>query len=325
MPTNFALSSEYTMAEVAKTLGADGNELAFVDTLSQRTPFLEEGYWMEADDFNSHHFSQALSEPSGSDSVNNVGVAWEVANVVPVTEIIQGIESWLRIDLRTLRRKRNPEQYITQQVGIFINGLKKTIHDRILYGNNATYPDRITGLQPRYNLSASAPWANVTLAGGHTATTQSSAWTLKWGPDAVYFVYPHGGQDFIKIEKYPDEIVYDPSGNPYKAYCVHFEIHFGLCIADPRKISRLANIEGTDHAWTADLQLNNWASFPDQDTEGCVLYVPPFVYTEIQVAAMDRTNVLYGSSEIFGRKVMDFQGVPIIPCGRLTKTEAVVT
>jgi len=330
-------TTEYTMIEVAKSIGAQGNDLALVDTLSQKTPFMEEGYWMEADDFQSHHFMQALSEPVGVDSVINVGVGWDVATSTPVTELIQGLEDYLRIDMRILSKRRSPQQYIKQQCDIFVKGLKKTMHDRILYGNytassavgvgpstsiGGPSADRIQGLMARFNTIATNPWYNVTSNAGSGALAQASTLAIVWGSDAVFFVYPHGGQDFIKVTDMGERLVYDSSQKPYTAYVVHFQITFGLCVADPRKVQRLANVN-TTAVWTSTAQLKALGQLPD-GFEGAVLYVPRFVFTQMQIEAATKTNSFYTKEEIWGRQQSVFQGVPFKMVDRMASNEAVV-
>ena len=343
-------TTEYTMIEVAKSIGAQGNDLALVDTLSQRTPFLEEGYWMEADDFQSHHFMQALSEPVGTDSVINVGVGWVRRRATlpagrrsgtPVTELIQGVEDYLRIDMRILSKRRNPQQYLKQQTDAFVRGLKKTIHDRILYGNyvgtsgattvgvgpsttiGGLSADRIIGLMTRYNTIATNPWYNVLGASGSTANGEASALACVWGPEGIFFVYPHGGQDFVKVEDMGQQLVYDSNSKPYTAYVVHFLIQFGLCVADPRKVQRIANMDST-HLWTPTLALKSLGQLPD-GLDGAVIYVPRWVFTQIQINAVAvQTNVFYTKEEVWGHQQTMFQGVPVRMCERMASNEAVV-
>ena len=337
-------TTEYTMIEVAKSIGAQGNDLALVDTLSQRTPFLEEGYWMEADDFQSHHFMQALTEPVGVDSVINVGVGWDVYAQTPVTELIQGIEDYLRIDMRILTKRRNPQQYLKQQTDGFVRGLVKTIHDRILYGNyvdlsgaggvgvgpstaiGGRSADRINGLTQRYNTIATNPWYNVTSLSGAGANAQSSCWTLVWGPQGVFFVYPHGGQNFIKVTDMGEQLVYDSNNKPYTAYVVHFLIQFGLCVADPRKAQRLCNMTTTT-GWTAAAMLKSMGQLPD-GFDGAVIYVPRWVFTAMQVDAITASATVghfYTKEEIWGHQQTLFQGVPIRMCERIATNEAIVS
>jgi hypothetical protein len=332
-------TTEYTMIEVAKSIGAQGNDLALIDTMSQKTPFMEEGYWMEADDFQSHHFMQTLNEPVGIDSVINVGVGWDVATATPVTEIIQGIEDYMRIDMRILAKRRNPQQYIKQQCDVFVRGLTKTMHDRILYGNytantavgvgtsgsspiGGASADRIQGIMSRFNTIATNPWYNVTSNAGSGTNAQASTLAIVWGPDAVFFTYPHGGQDFVKVTDMGEQLVYDSSQKPYQAYVVHFALQFGLNVADPRKVQRLANINTTAY-WSSTNQLKALGQLPD-GYDGAVLYVPRFVWTYMQIDAMTKSNSFYTKEEIWGRQQTMFQGVPIKMVDRMASNEAVV-
>ena len=335
-----SLNTEYTMLEVAKSLGAQGDELALIDTLSQQNPFLEEGYWMEADDFQTHHFNQVLNEPTGSDSVVNVGVAWDVANTTPVTELIQGIVDWLRIDNRILSKHPNPRAYIEQQIGIFTRGLAKTFHDRIIYGNyvantsvgvgsvaaGGVSADRVNGLAARFNTIATNPWYNVVSNTGAASNGESSTWIIQWGPDGMFFVYPRGGKNWVSVEDKGVMTVYDSNYYPYDAYVIRFEIEFGLCVADPRKVQRLANIDNaaSTSKWLADNQLISLGQLPN-GSDGAVMYVPRFVKTQMQIAANDKSNVLYGSEEIWGHNQMMFQDVPVRMCERIAANEAVVS
>ena len=335
-------TTEYTMIEVAKSIGAQGNDLALVDTLSQRVPFLEEGYWMEADDFQSHHFMQALTEPVGVDSVINLGVGWDVYAQTPVTELIQGIEDYLRIDMRILSKRRNPQQYLKQQTDGFVRGLVKTIHDRIIYGNytaNAAVgvgpstsiggasPFRIQGLAARFNTIATNPWYNVITNSGSGANAQSSTWSIVWGQDGVFFVYPHGGQDFVKVEDLGQQLVYDSNSKPYTAYVIHFIIQFGLCVADPRKVQRVANITTTAF-WTSTVQLKALGQLPD-GLDGAVIYVPRFVFTYMQIDAtgygISNSGKYYTKEEVWGHQQSMFQGCPIRMCERIATNEAIVS
>ena len=330
------------MIEVAKGIGAKGNQLALVDTLSQRTPMLEEGYWIEADDFLSHHFMQALAEPVGVDTIVNVGVGWDVYTETPVTELIQGLEDYFRIDMRILKKKSDPQKYLKQQIDAFVRALTKTFHDRVLYGNyigangvsntavgvgpstsiGGASAARITGLMTRFNTIATNPWYNVITNSGTGAAAQASTLALKWGEDGVYFVYPHGGQNFIEVEDLGQVLVYDSNRNPYTAYVVHFIISFGLCVADPRNVQRVANIT-TSAYWAPTPQLKALGQMPN-GLEGAVLYVPRFVYTYMQVDALLGTNKLYTKEEVWGHQQDMFQGVPVRMLERMATNESIV-
>lgn len=335
------LTSVMTMAEAAKSIGADGQMLSLVDVVSQGTPLLEEGHWEEADDFNSHHFLQSMTEPVGTDSVINTGVSWEVATTKPVTEIIQGLESAFKIDIRILRKQKNAEEYKRAQVELFLRGLSKSFHDRVFYGNttvaptSAISPDQITGLHPRFNAISAATYnqiqgstywpLNVVSATGSSANVQSSIYAIKWGKDGVFFTFPRDGQDFIAIEDMPEiQLVYDANNKPFRAEVTFFNISFGLCVADWRCVQRLCNIDAT-HKWTSNLMIQLLAGFPDTDLSNVVIYVPRFVWIQMSQEANGNTNSFHFDDAPWGKKTVFFQDIPIRVCDRITQTEPVIS
>jgi hypothetical protein len=319
----FSMSSEYTLLEVAKSIGADGRQLALVDTLAQHAPFIEEGYWTEADDFNSHHFLQVLSEPMGSDTRINRGYAWENPTTKPCTIPLQGIAVNSRIDTELLARQRDPEAFRSARAEITVRGMKKTVHDRIIYGNSAFFPDQINGLWTMYpNLtSGGVPVKNVTGNGGVIAGAQSSTWALKWGLDGVFFAYPRGGKDFIQIKDGGEQLVADSQTPPlyYWAMVTTFKIQFGLGVADPKNCQRLANID-TVATWginQAERQLQAFSSFADDSFENAVLYAPRRVWSQMTIATESKSNLALAWGEAWGAPVKMVHTVPVRLCERL--------
>lgn len=342
MATN-ALNSVMTMVEAAKSMGADGNQLAVVDTIALATPFLEEGHWEEANDYNSHHFIQVMTEAVGTDSVINVGVAWEVNTTRPVTELIQGLESATKIDTRILRMMRDPETYRRTQEELTLRGLKKAFHDRILYGNftltggNSTAkvsPDQVVGLMPRFNAISGATYnqiqgttywpINVISMAGSTSNGETSMYIVKWGPDGVFFTYPRGGRNFITVDDLDLQLVYDGSSNPYKAEVTMFEINWGLCVADWRCVQRICNMDAT-HKWTSSIMVQALAGLPDEDMSGVVIYVPRTVWIWMSQEALSNTNSFHFDDAPWGRKTIYFQDIPIRLCDRIQTVEPVVS
>ena len=346
MATN-VLTGIRTMAEAAKSIGAHGNELAVVDVLSQRTPMLQEGHWEEANDFNSHHYLQTLTEIQGTDTVINVEVSWEEPTMKPVTEIIQGIESYSKADSRIVRMQNNAEQYRRTRDNLRIKQLGKAVQDRMLYGNSTTglttsvNPAQVTGIIPRFSkisgvtynqLVGTQYWPlNVVSAGGSTANSQASALAIKWGPDGVYFTYPRGGKNFIQAEdvsaRYGGPILITSSTGAYEAEISHFSLSFGIAVADWRAVQRICNInKATDtKPWTSTLQVQLLAAFPDADWTNVVLYVNITTWTEMLQEALSNTNSFHFDDAPWGGSpTVYFQTIPVRLCDRMVNTEPVV-
>lgn len=332
MPSGFG--TQYTMAEVAKSHGADGRQLAVVDTISFKTPFLEEGYWAEANNFNSHSFQQTLSKPKGTDVRANLGYAWENPVTKPVIAPIQGIAINTKIDTVILARERDPQGFRAARDLLTISGQKNTVHDRILYGNSMMFPDQIDGMWTMFpNLSSGGQMGpSVTDNGGRVAGAQSSTYSLKWGPGGVYFVYPRGGRDFIVIKDGGEQLVPDNSTPPkyYWAMVTTFIIQFGLVVEEPRCFQRVANIDSvatwgspslavwpTSQPNDASAQIAAYSQFPDDNLDGVVTYAPRSVWTQMNQSIERKANVWLTMEEAWGRRVMHCHSVPIKLCERI--------
>ncbi len=323
MPSGFG--TQYTMAEAAKDHGADGRQLAIVDTISFKTPFLEEGHWEEADDFNSLHFQQVLSKPKGTDVRANLGYGWENPVTKPVTAPVQGIAVNTKIDVVILARQRDPQGFRSARDLLTVSGMKNTVHDRMLYGSNAMFPDQIDGWWTQFpNLSSGGQMGpSVTDNGGRIAGRQSSTYTVKWGPGACYFVYPRGGRDFIVIKDGGEQLVPDNQTPPkyFWAMVSTYIIQFGSVVEDPRNFQRVANIDtvatwgGADNS--AGPQIAAYSQFPDDTLDGCVTYAPRAIWTQMNQSLERKSNVWLSMQEAWGRRVLHCHMVPVKLCERI--------
>jgi len=337
-------STQYTMTEVAKSHGADGRQLAIVDTISYKAPYLEEGYWIEGNNFNSHNFLQTLSKPKGSDVRVNLGYTWENPVTLPAVAPIQGIATNTKIDVVLLARERDPQGFRMARDILTLSGLKNTVHDRIQYGNMAMFPDQINGIWTMFpNLASGGPIGPSVIdnggrlaPGGVPGNGVTSTYSLKWGPGCVYFVYPRGGRDFITIKDGGEQLVPDNSTPPkyYWAMVTTFIIQFGLVVEDPRYVQRLANIEvgpnavntwanpsstlwGTYTPFSAPAQISAYSQFPDDNLDGVVTYAPRPVWTQMNIGLENKSNVWLSMDEAWGRRVLHCHMVPVKLCERI--------
>ena len=340
MPGN-SFGSVVTMAEAVKNIGPSGEQLAVVDVISQGTPIMEEGHFEESNDYNSYRLLQTMTEAVGTDAIINQGVNWEVNTLRPVTEVIQELESALKIDIRILRKQKNAEEFKRIQAELFIRGLAKSFHDRVFYGNSSIgqttsiSPDEITGLHTRFNSIANISYnqiqgvpywpGNVFSAGGNTGGGESSLWLIKWGKDGVFFPFPRDGQDFINIEDMPEiQLVYDANNRPFRAEVTFFSMGFGLCVADWRCVQRMCNIDLT-HPWSSDLMVSMIAGLPDTDMTGVVAYCTRQTWIQAMQQAKNNANSFHFDDAPWGRKTAFFMDIPFRVVDRLTATEPVIT
>lgn len=346
MPSSFG--SVYTMAEMAKNYSSDGRVLAIVDVISYKAPFLEEGHWVEANNFNSHSFQQVLSKPKGTDVRANLGYGWENPVTMPVVAPIQGVAVNTKIDVMILQRERDPQGFRTGRDLITISGMKNTVHDRMLYGNMQMFQDQINGIWTMLpNLASGGPIGPSVqdnggrIAGGGAPGTaggmsgESSTYSIKWGPGGFYFTFPRGGRDFIIIKDGGEQLVPD-NNNPARyfwAMVSTYIIQFGSVMEDPRAVQRVANIDvgpAAASTWgnptnvpvgtqpnSAYWQIAAYSQFPDDILDGVVTYADRPVWTQMNQALEQKSNVWLTMDEAWGRRVLHCHMVPVKLCERI--------
>jgi hypothetical protein len=239
----------------------------------------------------------------------------------PVTEPLQGLRSWSRIDTRILDKKKNPEKYRSDRNRQHVKGMAKTFHTRSLYGNHDIYPDQISGLITRVDDLSTHPESvyNGSASGG------MSILVVKWGPGGVYFTYPRNGQNFIRERDMKERIVYDSDNLPWTAVVSLFEINFGLCVEDYRNFQRYCNIAVTGDTNIFDDDKLIAVLNQMEDLDNAVIYVNKTAKTQMDQNANNKTNVNYTVENVWGRPTTMFQQVPVRRLDSLLTTESAVS
>lgn len=312
------LNNYHTLVELAKRTKPDGNMAELINTLAEKNPMLEEAHWEQANDINSHQFVQVISEPMGSFGRINKDIPFSAARTKQVVEPIGSIVDALKVDERLLEKAPNASEYMAREAELHVSGMGKTAHRTLLYGSRAVEPDGIDGFMTRL----SALGSNV-INGGATGAATSSILVVKWGRDGAYLTYPRNFGKFLE-EKGPDRVwVSEGQGasGGYWAQVATWAINMGLCIAKPKNVQRIANISaaGGQNGFNADLLVQALDSL--DNTDGAVIYVPKAVYTQMNIALMNKTNTHYSREEEWGRPVLHFMGIPVKRCDQMLATE----
>ncbi len=345
MATNTRTAATTAM-DVASHFYGRGQQLEVIDILSEKLPIFRDAHWVEANDFTTHHYMQTLSEPSGSDTVYNQGVAWELGLDSPVTVTLQGLESYSRVDVRILKDSPDPAAYRRGQDAKFVRGLGKSAEARVLYGRTtqstrtSVSPDQILGLAAMFNIynSGVQPWntiqgsqywlPNVNLAGGSTANKQSSAWMIKWAEDGLFMLFPNGGKGFVEVEPMQQPVIItDSNGNAVTYEITHFKIGFGVAVGDWRNVTRLANINKANdtHPWTSDLMTPLIDVMPDGGT-GAIMYINRTTMQEVRLEVKNNANVFHFDDAPWGpMEIPYFMEAAIAIDDEITNTEVVIS
>jgi hypothetical protein len=329
----FDIATQYTLPEVLRAKGPDGKYMDAIDVLSKNVPMIEEGVWDEANGDTTHEMLRVTKKPTGTFGRLNKGVAVEAVTTVPITEYLGTLESRMEIDTRIIRKSSDPIKFRRDREKLHMSGLKDTMHEAIFsynsHGNRGTDMAEFDGLGTRFGKLV----ADQVVGMGGTGSDLSSAWLIKWGLDGFHFLYPRDGNKILNVVDHGEEKVFDSAGDPYYALVSAFEWTMGIGIADNRCVKRLANIEqtgdysffgGTDPTLGENKLLELIGTIP-KPLSNTAIYVGPKLEVQIRKRLMNHDNVFFSESTIWGRPMLQFQGLPIITVDTLGITETALT
>lgn len=306
----------------------NGRMLPIAEVLQNENPIIGDMPFFEANEIFGHRYSVRSSKPTGSYRKLNQGVATEKSTRTPDYEDIAMLEAWSEVDAKLVDNHPDPAAYRLQEDLAFVEGMRDTSASTIFYGNQATTPEKMNGFATRFATLSSTSKngvSNVIGASG-TGSDTTSIWIVQWGVRRVYGMYPKGSSGGLGMESFGKEVLLDSNSLKYTGYRTHFTWDMGLVVEDDRCVQRIANIEtaGSSNIFDEDDLITALNRLPFGGA-GAVIYCNRTIMTQIQINAKDKSNVAYGSNEVFGRRVFDFLGVPIRKCDAILDTETAIS
>jgi hypothetical protein len=320
---------QLTLAELAKRKDPTGNLAIIANVLARDNEILTDAPWMEANDTFSHRITRVLKMPAGTFRKLNAGVPISSAQTLVVSETIGMLADYSQADKVLVDAARSPKAFRMGEARIKLEGLSQTLATKLIYGNSHTTPEEPTGLAPRLNDTDND---NVIDAGGSGSDT-TSIYVVKWGEDGCYLIYPKGAPNFGVSHRDLGEVTADSgyidsasAHALYQVYRDYFEVKVGMAVRDNRYIGRVANIEvsGTSNIFDPDDLIDLFNLMPQRGV-GAVCYVNRKIFSQMDKQAMDKSNVLYSVSNIFGVPTTTFRGFPVRLVEAITSTETQVT
>lgn len=312
--------NQHTLVELANRTN-NGNIITIAETLAQTNEIFSDIVFREANSNLGEKINRRVSVPTGTWRRINKGVAKESSQTVSLIEGIGMLEARSEIDKKLVEMSGDPAGYRQTEDLAFVEGLGQTMASALFYGNVATDPERFNGLATRLSAITSGSVYNS----NGTGNDVTSIFVVKWGPNAVYGIFPKGSNVGLDMEDLGEDDATDEDGNKFRAYVTLFSWDVGLAVRDQRCIKRIANIEssGSSNTFDDDLLVRALNDLPG-GPGNIAIYVNKTVKTQMDILAKDKTNVNYTASEQFGRPVTNFQGVPIRLCDAILNTESAI-
>lgn len=316
-----AVNSQLTLVELAKRSVNSKIVTDIAETLTNIIQVMEDAVHVECNQQDHHTFTQRMSLPAGAWRQLYGGVAEEASVTKQVTESTGRLEAYSKIDEDLIELAGNSAAFRRTEDMAFLEGLTQTFGTALVYGNIGINPEQIQGWALRY-----ATLGTLIKGASGTGSDTSSIWLVQWGQTKCHMIYPQGSSVGLDAEDLGVETVLDGSNNPYRAYRTHFKWKTGFAVHDNRCIGRVANIEsaGAANLFNPDLLVALINQMIERAAGG-VLYVNPTVQTQMDIAAMDKSNGYYSVKEIFGVPTTHFRGIPIKQFDSITITESAIS
>lgn len=198
----------------------------------------------------------------------------------------------------------------------------------LMYGNQATAPQKFNGFMPRLNDHTTAlSKENIVDAGG-TGTDNTSILLVGWSPRTVFGIFPKGSAAGLQRKDNGEQEVLDASNNRYTALEEKFTWDAGLVVKDWRYVVRIANIDVSnltgETSATDILKAMTIAVHKPPSLNGArwAMYMNNTVLTMLDIQAQNKTNVYLTVGNEEGNYKTAFRGIPLRRVDQMLNTEA---
>jgi len=333
--TEFNMRDQLTLLELAKRMNL-GSLLAIVEVLDTTNEWLEDAIWLEANQPMSHITTQRTSKPAGTWRAINEGVAPEASSTNQITEGMGILEAYSRVDVLLAELSGNVAAFRSGEDKAFIAGLSDELSKvmftdetgsasiHLPYGTIDSTPERFNGLPTRLD---DAGLFNVHPHGSAQGlTNDTSIYVVQWGRDKVHMCYPKGSPTLGVVHENKGQQTIDVTtvaGTPslMEALVSHFKLHAGLVVRDDRCIRRIPGFKTSmvggvtysfhDTGHPGHHKLIEVLNALPYKGKGARIYCNNTLKTQMDILAVDKSNVMYNIENWSGRNITTFKGVPI--------------
>lgn len=330
-----------TLVDVAKQLDPDGKIARIGELLNQENDILDDIIWVEGNLPTGNRTTVRAGLPTVGFRALNEGVARSKSSTAQFDEGAAMLEGFSEVDRKEAILSGNVSQYRMNEAAAFREAMFQAFTTCLVYGNAVSTPKQFNGLATRFGAisAASTTTGQQIIDCGGTGTDNYSIYLVVWDSEKVRGIYPKGTKAGLFHEDASDvtdagdgfprgTVLYDASGNPYMGYRDHHEWNCGFSIKDYRYVARAANIDRSDLINTiatgADLQ-DIFIQLAErvQNTNGkAAFYAPRVITSMLRRQLVNKKNGFLSWDEIGGRRVLNFDGIPIRRVDAMNVNEA---
>lgn len=325
-------SSYLGLIDKFKREDASGQAAQIIEMLMETNTVLEDAIAQECNQGLGHLTTIRTGLPSVAWGRLYQGIPQSKSATVQVTDTTGFVEGLSTIDKRLLDISKNPKQTRLQEATAFLEKLNQEVATKIFYGNTATDPEEFMGFAPRFN-DLGAPNGGQIVDAEGTGSDNTSIWFIAWGDSQSHLLYPEGTQAGITREDKGEQRVLDSNSNAYYVMEELFRWHIGLTVRDWRYVVRIANIDTSLlAAGSVDIykymRKAFWRLRSHRISGGkLAIYCNSDVLEALDADTTPTTStsasfVRLKPTEVDGKEVMAYRGIPVRQVDALVNTEA---
>jgi hypothetical protein len=332
-----------TLVDIAKRLDPDGKIARIAELLNQSNQILDDMIWKEGNLPTGERTTVRAGLPGVAFRALNEGVPRSKSLVSQFDEGAAMLEGFSEVDRKEAILSGNVAEFRLSEQGAFYESMNQTMATTLFYGNANASPKQFTGLAPRFStISGNTTTGQQIIDCGGVGTDNMSIWLVVWGTNTVMGIYPKNSKAGLFHEDVSDvtaasdgfprgTVLYDANGNPYMGYRDHYEWNCGLAVKDYRYVVRACNISraalSKDFSTGADLQdvmiqMAERVQSMEMGGTRAAFYAPRAITTMFRRQLLNKKNAFLSYDDIGGRKVLNFDGVPIRRVDALNIQEA---
>lgn len=326
-----------TLADWAKRTDPNGQVVDIVEMLGQTNEILADMLWKEGNLLTGHRTTMRTGLPTVAWRLINQGIQPSKSTTAQIDEVTGMLEAWSEIDVELARLAGNPAEFRLSEAGAFIEAMNLEMAQTLFYGNAGAAPEEFTGLSPRYSsLNASVANSQNIISGAGSGSDNTSIWLILWGERTIHGIFPKGskaGLDHQDLGEETAETVAGLGQMRMRVYRDMWSWKCGIALRDWRYVVRIPNIDVSNlvaESSAADIiKLLTKATWriPAMGAGRPVIYMNRTVgqMLDIQAQATVKAGGQLGYSDLEGKRVLSFRGIPIRITDALLETEAAVT
>ena len=324
-----------TYLDIASRLGPDNKISGIIELSSRTNEILQDMLVLEGNLPTGHKTTIRTGLPTVTWRLLNYGVQPSKSTTRQITDTCGMLEGYGEVDKSLADLNGNSAAWRLSESQPFIEALNQSMATTLFYGNQATNPERFTGLMPRYpqfgaNNEAVTAYNCVAAHAGANAV-QTSIWLIVWGPNTVHGIYPKGSLTGGINHEDKGQVTLDDAQSPpghYEGYRDHYKWDLGLTVRDWRYAVRICNIDSVLMSSTVvDLFIaltKAYYRIPSWGMGRAAFYCNNLVLQYLQIQASVKANLALKYEEVGGKPVTKYMGIPFRRCDAILNTEALV-